>query len=126
MNTAIISTLDELQTKAEAGVARYLERRGYTVLEAGWSCREGRVPVIALDGDAVVFVDVKVSKGGEGFADENFSGSTRERFEHIAIAYLKDNAYVNCPIRFDMVSMVVVGDDRALLRHQIAWGSMTD
>ncbi|MFR0867707.1 MAG: YraN family protein [Adlercreutzia sp.] len=54
-----MSNLNDKQTKA---ASRYLEHRGYTVLETAWKCPARTCDVIAEDGDAIVFVDVSARR----------------------------------------------------------------
>lgn len=116
-----MSTSINLQDKAIRAAARYLERRGYDVVETEWSADGGiissTIDVIARDDDAYVFVDVTATPIGEGgFGD----GADRERMELLAASWLKDNdAEGNFPVRFDKLSMIVLSDERALLRHHI-------
>lgn len=43
----------------------------------------------------------------------------RERYEKIALAYLKDYEGIDFPVRFDVVSIVVIEPGKAMVRHQI-------
>ena len=43
----------------------------------------------------------------------------RERYEKIAAAFLAEYEVVDVPLRFDVVSIVVVAPDRAMIRHHI-------
>ena len=39
--------------------AEYLKDHGYRILEMNYYCKAGEIDIIALDGDAVIFVEVK-------------------------------------------------------------------
>ena len=43
----------------------------------------------------------------------------RDRYERIAALFLVDYDVVDVPVRFDVVSIVVVPPDRAFIRHHI-------
>lgn len=59
--------MSNLNDKATKAASRYLEHRGYTVLETAWKCPAGTCDVIAEDGGAIVFVDVSARRdGGKG------------------------------------------------------------
>lgn len=51
---------------------------------------------------------------GAGFPDTE---ADRKAFERLAAAYLAETEYVDVAVRLDIVSLLVVGDDRALIRH---------
>ena len=43
----------------------------------------------------------------------------RDRYEKIAAAFLAEYDVVDVPVRFDVVSIVTVAPDRAMIRHHI-------
>ena len=47
----------------ESFVAGRLERNGYRVIDRNWRIRGGELDIVALDGDVLVFVEVKVRTG---------------------------------------------------------------
>lgn len=53
-------TRAEIGAAGEAFVAGRLARAGYTVLDRNWRTRGGELDIVALDGDVVVFVEVRV------------------------------------------------------------------
>lgn len=110
----------ELFEKAVKASARYCELKGYEVVEQGWSPEgsEESVPLIAYDDDVLVFIDVKVREGADGFTPE--AETDREAMEVLAAQYLaQSDLEPDFQIRFDIISMMVVGESRALLRHRI-------
>lgn len=121
--TQEIEKREDMSQKALMAVSRYLERREYTVLErGGWACPFGEVGIVAYDEDdeALVFVDVEVRCGAEeGMGSEKVDSGRRDRLERTAAFYLASHDdYVNCQVRFDVVSLLVIGEDRALIRHR--------
>lgn len=115
----------ELGVRGERAAARYLECRGYEILERNWSCFAGEADIIALDGDTLCFVEVKTRRGLEkGFPAEAVTRAKRTRYESIAACYLHDHHYCDIAVRFDIVSLVVLDDHRAFLRlHTNAFGA---
>ena len=64
---------NNLLDRAVSASARYCELKGYEVLEQNWS-PEGSdepVPLIAYEDDVLVFIDVTVRSGFEGFVPES-------------------------------------------------------
>lgn len=110
----------ELGRRGEDAAALYLVRRGYDILERNWTCFAGEADIVARDGEALVFVEVKTRSNVEkGFPAEAVDAPKRERYEKIALAYLSEEAYSDIPVRFDVVSIVVLAPDRAFIRHHI-------
>lgn len=108
-----------LQEKAVKAATRFIERKGYELLETGWTSPEGTlIDLIANDEDALVFIDVAATKYGEG----GFEGGKVKRsdLEIAAASWLAVNTPDgDIPVRFDIIDMLVVSTDRALLRHHI-------
>lgn len=111
--------MSNLKTKATKAASRFLERCGYDVLETGWKCPAGTTDIVAEDGDMLVFVDVSARDNiDRGFPTESRSQETRARREMVALAYLSEHPDVTeRPIRFDDMALLVVGADRAMIRH---------
>lgn len=111
----------ELGRRGEDAASRFLYRRGYDILERNWTCAFGEVDIIARDGSALVFVEVKTRTGIEkGFPSEAVGSKKRDRYEKIALAYLSDHGEDDISVRFDVVSIVAIAADRALIRHHIS------
>lgn len=85
--------MEAIKTKAMKGIKSYLEQR-----------------------DDLVFIGCQLCQNsGEGFPEEVLD---RDSLERLAAAYLAEHLDTgDCAVRFDAVSMLTLGDDRALLRH---------
>lgn len=108
----------ELQEKAAKAATRFIERKGYELLEAGWTSPEGtRIDLIANDEDTLIFIDVTATEYGEG----GFEGGKVKRSDlEIAASWLAAKSHDGeIQVRFDIIDMLVVSTDRALLRHHI-------
>ena len=106
---------DELTARAKEATVRFLERKNYAILDRN---PEG-FAAVAKDADAVVFVEVRVRDSGErGFDDRPLD---RRGFELAAAAWLAEHGEIGAdlPVRLDIVSLLILGSDRALLRHHI-------
>lgn len=113
--------MSNLNDKATKAACRYLEHRGYTVLETAWKCPAGTCDVIAEDGDAIVFVDVSARRDADkGFPSERCNAGVRERREKVALAWFAEHEdAVDMPVRFDNIALLVMGDNRAMIRHHL-------
>lgn len=115
----------ELGRRGEKAALRYLERRGFDVLDANWLCPFGEADIVAFDGDTLCFIEVKTRRGAEkGFPEEAVDARKRAKYEKIAACYLKEHEYVDVHVRFDVIAILVLGSDRAFLRmHMNAFGA---
>lgn len=62
---------DALGKRGEDYARRVLERQGYRFIAANWYCPYGELDIIMMDGEELVFVEVKTRRG-------NYSGSADE------------------------------------------------
>ena len=106
--------------RGEDAAARYLARRGYEIVARNWTCPAGEADIIARTDDAIVFVEVKTRKDAEmGLPSEAVDARKRKKYEDIAMMFLSDYDVCDVRVRFDVVSLVQVAEDRALVRHHI-------
>lgn len=112
--------MKNLHERAVEAASRFVERKGYEVLDRNWSCEgvAGRLDLVAMDEDAIVFIDVTAANREEGgFSEGNL---TREQFELLAATWLEGyTPEGDVPVRFDGIDMIVVNAGRAPLRHHI-------
>ena len=68
-----------------------------------------------MDDEELIFVDTATKCGGFDMPREE---PDQERFEHIAAAYLAESEVEDfASICYDIVSLLVTGSEKALLRH---------
>ena len=104
----------------EECAAAYLCRHGYRILARNYSCRFGEIDIIAADRHYVVFVEVKTRSSCDyGMPAEAVDEAKRDRYERIAALFLQGFHVVDVPVRFDIVSIVAISPDRAMIRHHI-------
>jgi putative endonuclease len=109
----------EVAHRGEDAAAAFLERIGMHIESRNWRSPSGELDIVARDGDTLVFVEVKTRRSERaGTAEEAVSPSKQRRIERLARAYLSSAAQgFDGAVRFDVVAIRVIGDDRALLRH---------
>src|SRR5664280_2677061 len=111
----------KLGERGEDAAVAFLERAGLTVVERNWRCSAGEVDVIALDAKEIVMVEVKTRKTvAKGTPEESVTPAKQRRYVRIAAAYLQSAGIADVAVRFDVISLLVVAEDRALLRHHRA------
>ena len=89
--------------------AEYLAKNGYKILERNWRfSRAGEIDIIALDRDALVFVEVKTRKTTAfGHPFEAIDDKKYNQVHTIANAYMSqaDVKYKSC--RIDGISVIL-------------------
>ena len=112
---------NELGRRGEEAAATYLERVGFTVLDTNWRTKAGEVDIVARDGNALVLVEVKTRRTlTKGTPEDAVSVTKQRRLGRLAAAYLQRMEHEPDEVRFDVVTIYVLGEDRALLRHHRA------
>lgn len=108
--------MEAIDTKAMKGIRSYLGRGDFEILEEGWAHGGDTINFIASEGDDLVYIICQLRQDcGEGFPEEALD---RNSLERLAVAWLAehlDSGY--CAVRFVLVGMLVLDDDRGLLRH---------
>ena len=94
-----------LGKKGEKLVAAYLERRGMKIVKRNYRTPFGEADIVALDGEDVVFVEVKTrSSDAYGTPAEAVTKTKRDRYQKIAKCYwLKTGEEPNA--RFDVAEV---------------------
>lgn len=97
----------------------FLVNKGLTFKHANFSCKTGEIDLIMLEGNTIVFVEVKYRKSGHyGGAVSAVSPSKQQKIKKCAQFYLQHiglNEY-NTSCRFDVVTL-----DGALSQPDINW-----
>jgi putative endonuclease len=106
----------ELEARGEDAAAAYLERRGLRIEDRHWSCRSGQIDIVAWDGEDLALVDVTTNRG-ERAEHRPVSEARKHRLERLARAWLADHEAYARSVRYDLVIINVLSDNRALLRH---------
>ena len=109
----------ELARRGEDAAAAYLERIGMTIEERNWRTKSGEIDIVASEGDELVLVEVKTRRSQRaGSPEEAVSAAKQRRIARLAAAYLATRARdASRGVRFDVVTIRVLGEGRALLRH---------
>ena len=95
-----------LGNAGEEIAARELTRRGYRVRERNWRCAEGELDIIAEQGDALVFVEVRTRRGDRfGTPEDSITLTKRTHLIAAAQAYLQEHPPENRDWRIDIVAI---------------------
>ena len=93
----------------EAHARRHLEAKGYRFLAAGWRCPVGELDLVMIDGDELVFVEVKTRHGeAMGRAEEAVGPAKTRRLFAAAEAFLRERPDLAESIwRVDLVAITL-------------------
>lgn len=104
--------------KITQAAVRFLNIRGYDLLDE--TPTSDYIDLVALDGSTLVFLTIKSRTTSEGgFPSEQVN---RTAFELDAINWLAtqpNNSVIDKPFRFDVISLVVISDTKAVIRHHL-------
>jgi putative endonuclease len=92
--------------EGERLAGKRLERLGYRILETNYRTTGGEIDIVAMEGEAVVFVEVKTrSRGGLTEAVESVDSRKIERISTAALKYITDKGLHQMTVRFDVVAV---------------------
>jgi len=102
---------------AEDRAADHLISFGYTIVTRRWTARGGEIDIVALDGDVVVFVEVKARSGRWTTPEEAINEVKIARFLAAVEQYAFQHDLLDRPTRYDVVAI----DDKGLRHYQDAF-----
>lgn len=106
-------TRKELGEIAEDHAARYLRSKGYRVLERNYLAHGGEVDIVAEQGDALVFVEVKSRSSAEHASPrESVTPGKQRRIVKAASTYLASVQGRERLTRFDVVEVLITPQGR--------------
>jgi putative endonuclease len=96
----------------EATIARYLESRGYDILDRNWRIREGEIDIIACSTDGLLhFVEVK-TRSSLAFGDplEAIDRNKARRLQRLALAWLATHHQLGADFSIDVAAVLLAAD----------------
>ena len=113
-----MSTTSELGAHGEQIAAAYLTDSGLRLLDRNWRCREGELDLVAREGDALVFCEVKTRRAlGYGHPVEAVTVPKQRRLHLLAQRWLAAHEEHAPELRFDVVGVLVRPGRPALVTH---------
>lgn len=107
-----------LGNRGERLAVRHLKRLGYRVVARQSRSRIGEIDVIALDGECIVFVEVKTrSSHAAGHPAEAVTFAKRAQLTRAALAWLKSRGLLDRRARFDVVAITWREGTAPVLEH---------
>ena len=92
--------------QGEALAAGYLESKGFGILERQYSQPYGEIDLICLDGDEVVFVEVKSRRTNQyGYPEDSVTPKKIKHLLRVIESYLVSSHRVDKQWRIDVVAI---------------------
>ena len=103
----------QLGRKGERLAARFLKKHGYRLLQRNYTCPRGEIDLVALDGEEVVFVEVR-TRTDDAFGDpaESVTSKKRRQVSSVALDYARRKKLADQPMRFDVVTVLFGRSDQ--------------
>lgn len=93
--------------RGERLAVRHLKKSGLKIVARNYRNRFGEIDIIALDGQTIVFVEVKTRKSNAaGSPLEAVGESKQSKVIQVAQAYLKERRLFEYSVRFDVIGIV--------------------
>jgi len=90
----------------EDAAEKFLKKKGYRILARNYRTKSGELDIIAMDGDTLVFVEVK-SRSSDAFGGpiEAVDANKQARMTKAALAYMVKELDGQVACRFDVVGV---------------------
>lgn len=97
--------------QAEEYVTRLVVERGWQVVARNYRTRYGEIDTVALDGDVLVFVEVRARTGDAfGLADDTVTRAKLRRLTSTALTFIRDHPqYEDSYWRIDLFALALDG-----------------
>jgi len=97
----------ELGNKGEDIAVRYLEAKGYSIVERNYRFGHGEIDIIARDGDEIAFVEVKYRRSLKyGYPESSITKNKQRQIRKIAEAYIWEKDIRDTICRMDVIAIV--------------------
>jgi putative endonuclease len=112
----------EVAARGETIAARWLDARGYRILERNRRIGRDEADLIALDPDSgtIVIVEVKTRTGPDRTPEARVDARKRYRLARLAARLQATPRYADRPMRFDVVAVVLPRRGAPIVRHSEA------
>ncbi len=93
--------------RAERLAARHIKRQGGRIVTRNWTSKLGELDLVAVEGEDLVFVEVKSKKSDAfGRPAQQVNRDKRRRIERLAEAFCRVRRLDPPAIRFDVVEVI--------------------
>lgn len=111
----------EFGRKGEELALTFYQENKYTILEKNWNHNHLEVDIIAKNEDYIVFCEVK-TRSGNLFGEPHQSVTSQKQRNIIRAAnYYVLNHKISLEVRFDIISVILDGDQHKLVHIPFAF-----
>ena len=90
----------------ERKAEKYLKKLGYKLLCRNYVCPSGEADLVLLDGDVLVFCEVKTRESDRyGRGRDAVTQQKQSKYYRIAESFMQQNDYQDALVRFDVVEI---------------------
>ena len=101
--------------QGEEIAARYLQERGYVIIERNFRCAYGEMDIIARQGATIVFAEVRSRRSDDfGSPLESVGPVKQKKLSRIALCYIQKHRLQGRPARFDVLGVNIRADGHAV------------
>lgn len=98
----------QLGRRGERIAWRFARRLGWRLLARNWTCPQGELDLVALDGATVVFAEVKsVGPASPAQPEDHVTAAKRRKIRCLAETFLRQYSLQQLPYRFDVLAVTV-------------------
>jgi putative endonuclease len=114
----VTRTSDAVGAYGERVAVRLLTEAGMQVVDRNWRCTSGELDIVAVQGDQVIFCEVKTRRGERfGVPSEAVGAAKVRRLRALASIWLAAHPDVRGRVRFDVVSVWPQASGPAVVEH---------
>ena len=104
----------------ENAAAAYLKNRGLSILDRNYRIRNAEIDIIAKDGNAIAFIEVKTRKTlRKGLPAESVNYAKQKKIISAAMYYIRDNSLNNVRLRFDVIEVFLQNNSNDFFKFNL-------
>ncbi|HYA93761.1 MAG TPA: YraN family protein [Thermodesulfobacteriota bacterium] len=110
----------DLGKKGEEKALRFLNKKGYRIIETNYVCKMGEMDLIAKEKDTLVFIEVKTRTSTMFGPPQLAVNSWKQRqLSKVALNFLKEKKLEDVKARFDVVAILLgqKGEEIELIKN---------
>jgi putative endonuclease len=93
-------------TRSERAATRFLKRLGYRLVGRNVTCRAGELDLVAIDGETIVFVEVRSTEAGDIERPAlSVDAEKQRRLTELALHFLQQKRLLGRMARFDVLAI---------------------
>jgi putative endonuclease len=91
---------------------RFLENKGWHILDTNWTSRLGELDIIAQCEAGLVIVEVRTTRGSRfGYGFQSVGMQKQQQVRKLALQYVQSRQLFHLPLRLDVISVLLSSED---------------